>query len=102
MMELYATGAHTLSTLRDMLKHDFGKIMSRGNIYLVLKNHFYIGEFQWVGETFPGTHPLFIDKKTFERVQAVLAGHNRPPIERGWNRGSRRFGIAWMPHTPTS
>jgi site-specific DNA recombinase len=78
MMKLYATGAHTLSTLRDMLKTDFGKVMSRGNIYLILKNRFYVGDFQWVGETFHGTHPLFIDKKTFERVQAVLAGHNRP------------------------
>jgi site-specific DNA recombinase len=78
MMKLYATGAHTLSTLRDMLKADFGKVMSRGNIYLILKNRFYIGDLQWVGETFHGTHPLFVDKKTFERVQAVLAGHNRP------------------------
>jgi hypothetical protein len=78
MMKLYATGAHTLSTLRDMLKTDFGTTMSRGNIHLILKNHFYIGDFLWVGETFPGTHPLFIDPRTFAQVQAVLAGHNRP------------------------
>jgi hypothetical protein len=42
-MELYATGAHTLSTLRDMLKTNFGKTMSRGNIHLILKNRFYVG-----------------------------------------------------------
>jgi site-specific DNA recombinase len=78
MMELYAAGAHTLSTLRDMLKTDFGKTMSRGNIHLILKNRFYVGDFEWVGETYHGTHQLFIAPKTFARVQAVLAGHNRP------------------------
>jgi len=68
----------TLSTLRDMLKTDFGKTMSRGNIHLILKNRFYVGDFEWVGETYPGTQSLFIDSKTFARVQAELAGHNRP------------------------
>jgi site-specific DNA recombinase len=77
-MELYATGAHTLSSLRKVLKDEFGKIMSLGNIHLILKNEFYIGSFQWSGSTYRGTHPLFVDPKTFERVQAVGAGHNRP------------------------
>lgn len=78
LIELYATGAHTLSTLRKMLKTDFGKTMSRGNIHLILKNRFYIGFFEWAGETYCGTHQLFIDAKTFQRVQDVLASHNRP------------------------
>jgi len=30
------------------------------------------------GETYPGTHALFVDSKTFTRVQTVLAGHDRP------------------------
>jgi site-specific DNA recombinase len=78
LMELYATGAHTLSRLRKMLKTDFGKIMSRGNIHLILKNRFYVGSFKWAGEACHGTHQLFIDPKTFQRVQEVLASHNRP------------------------
>lgn len=49
LMEAYATGAHTLSTLRKMLKTDFGKTMSKASIDWVLKNRFYIGEFQWGG-----------------------------------------------------
>jgi site-specific DNA recombinase len=75
---LHATGAHTLSTLRDMLKTDFGKTMSRGNIHLILKNRFYVGDFEWADETYHGTHAQFIAAKTFVRVQAVLAGHHRP------------------------
>jgi site-specific DNA recombinase len=78
LMELYATGAHTLSTLCKVLKTEFDKTMSRGNIHLILKNRFYIGCFEWAGETHRGTHQLFIDAKTFQRVQDVLAGHNRP------------------------
>ena len=78
LFELYATGAHTLSTLRKFLKAKYGKVMSLGNIHLILKNRFYIGIFEWVGETFTGTHLLFVNPKTFARVQDVLAGHNRP------------------------
>jgi site-specific DNA recombinase len=78
LMEAYATGAETLTSLRQILKKEFGKVMSRGNIHLILKNRFYVGYFEWVGETYRGTHPLFIAPKIFARVQEVLAGHNRP------------------------
>jgi site-specific DNA recombinase len=78
LMEAYCTGAETLTTLRAMLKREFGKVMSRGNIYLILKNRFYICDFEWAGEKYRGTHPLFIDPRVFDRVQQVLAGHNRP------------------------
>jgi hypothetical protein len=78
MMKAYATGAHTLSTLQKLLKTEFGKTMSRTNVHKVLKNHFYVGVFEWADQSFRGTHPLFIDPNTFQRVQAVLAGHNRP------------------------
>lgn len=54
------------------------KLMSKVNIHLVLKNRFYIGFFNWGGETYQGTHRLFVDPKIFAQVQAVLAGHNRP------------------------
>ncbi len=78
MMEAYASGAHTLSTIRKLLKAEFGKTMSRANVHQILKNRFYIGIFEWAGQSFPGTHPLFLDPNTFRTVQAVLAGHNRP------------------------
>lgn len=78
LFELYATGAHTLSTLRKFLKTEYGKTMSMGNLHLILKDNFYIGTFEWAGETYAGTHSLFVNPKTFQRVQEVLAGHNRP------------------------
>jgi DNA invertase Pin-like site-specific DNA recombinase len=78
LMDEYATGAHTLSTLRKVLKNDFGKTMSRNNIHKILTNRFYIGFFEWSGETYSGTQSVVIDTKTFQRVQEVLTGHNRP------------------------
>ena len=52
--------------------------MSRNNIHKILPNRFYIGFFEWSGETYHGTQPLFIDPKIFQRVQETLTGHNRP------------------------
>jgi site-specific DNA recombinase len=78
MFELYATGAHTLSTLAKTIRMEFGKTMSRGNVHLVLKNRFYVGLFEWSGQTYTGTQPTFIQPETFAEVQAVLSGHNRP------------------------
>src|SRR6266851_331351 len=78
MFELYATGAHTLTTLAKAIYIETGKRISRGNVHLVLKNRFYTGSFTWLGQTYVGTHPVFVDPQLFEQVQSVLAGHNRP------------------------
>lgn len=78
MFELYATGSYTLSTLAKKVRQETGKTMSRGNIHLILKNQFYTGTFEWFGHTYAGTHPVFVDPTTFQEVQTVLTGHNRP------------------------
>jgi hypothetical protein len=98
LMELYATGAHTPSTLRKMLKTDFGKTMSRNNVHKILTNRFYIGSFEWSGETYHGAHPLFIDPKIFQRVQETLTGHNRPKYskERGRFPGTDDLRPRWL------
>ena len=44
----------------------------------MLQNYFYVGLMTWGGKQYPGTHELFITPNTFNEVQAVLAGHNRP------------------------
>src|SRR5258708_19653058 len=78
MFEIYATGAHTLTTLAKKIRIETGKTISRGNVYLVLKNRFYTGSFEWMEHTYPGTHPVFVKRELFDQVQAVLSGHNRP------------------------
>ena len=74
---LYATGSHSLDTLVKTIYAETGKRISRNNMHLILKNHFYIGHLKWGGQTYSGTHPLFLDPALFERVQSVLTRHNR-------------------------
>lgn len=78
IFELYATGLHSLSSLVAAIHSETGKRISRNNMYLILKNPFYKGFFEWSGQTYPGTHPLFLDQSLFKQVQSVLASHNRP------------------------
>ncbi len=78
MFELYATGAHSLTTLAKAIRIETGKKISRGNVWLILKNLFYVGTFQWGGQSFAGKHDLFLAPRLFQDVQSVLAGQNRP------------------------
>ena len=43
-----------------------------------MRNYFYVGLMMWGNKQYPGTHELFITPQTFNQVQAILAGHNRP------------------------
>jgi len=78
LFALYAIGSHTLSTLKKTIHTETGKKLSRGNIHLILNNRFYIGFFRWGGQTYPGSHPLFVNRSVFDQVQSVLIGNNRP------------------------
>ena len=78
MFDLYATGSYSLSTLTKKIWQETGKKQSRANVYRILTNRFYIGDFIWGKETFPGTHDQFISLALFNEVQKVLTGHNRP------------------------
>lgn len=78
LFALYTSGAHTLSTLAKTIHRETGKKLSKNGVHLILQNYFYVGLMTWGGKQYPGTHELFITPQTFNEVQAVLAGHNRP------------------------
>ena len=82
LFDLYATGSHTLATLVKTIHAETGKKLSRANVHLILKNRFYTGTFEWSGQTYAGTHALFIQPEIFAEVRAVLTGHNRPKYSR--------------------
>lgn len=46
MFELYATGTYSLARMRDYLKRECGKVLSKGHIEKLLKNPFYIGTYE--------------------------------------------------------
>jgi site-specific DNA recombinase len=78
MFELYASGQHSLSSLRRVLKAEFGQSLAKGYLQRLLKNPFYVGQFIWEAKLYPGTHKPLVSRAIFDAVQDVFHGHNRP------------------------
>jgi DNA invertase Pin-like site-specific DNA recombinase len=79
--DLYASGTHTLDTLRaEMfargLRGRTGKPLSLDAASTMLRNPFYTGliRIERTGQTFEGVHEPLIAKRVFDRVQAVMSG----------------------------
>jgi len=75
--EIYAGGHISLNDLRKVLKTEFGKTYVKGYLHRMLQNPFYIGQFEWGGKTYRGTHSTFISLELFQRVQQAFSQHNK-------------------------
>jgi len=80
VFKLYASGEHSLTTLGQVIRFEYGKKISRGNIHRILKNPFYMGSFEWGGQTYSGTQPIFVNANTYREAQSALGSHNRPKL----------------------
>jgi site-specific DNA recombinase len=78
VFELYASGNYSLFSLSQELRHATGTRISKTNLHKMLKNPFYVGNFIWRGQTYKGTHPVFINPQLYAQAQLVLRGHNKP------------------------
>ena len=78
IFELFAKGDISLIELRKRIRLETGKAYAKGYLHKILKNPFYIGLYQWGETTYKGTHSLFVDPGTFQRVQEIFAAYNRP------------------------
>ncbi len=61
-----------------------GKPLVLGNIYLILRNSFYFGEFEFPvgsGNWYTGKHTPIIDKGLFDKVQTTLSENFVPKTE---------------------
>jgi len=77
IFELYASGEHSLVTLRKAVLNELGIRLSRSYLEKVLKNRFYLGYFIWQGVEYKGTHESLIPPHLFDQVQDVFAGRNK-------------------------
>jgi site-specific DNA recombinase len=50
----------------------YGKRMDKGKLYKLFRNRVYIGEAVHKGTAYPGGHEPIIDRKLWDRVQAIL------------------------------
>src|SRR5712692_3641063 len=78
IFELYASGKHSLSELRNAVRTATGKTISRAYLHTILTNPFYRGNFHWGGRLYRGMHDTFVSPDLYGRAQAVLRGHNKP------------------------
>jgi site-specific DNA recombinase len=78
LFELYATGTHSLSSLRKVIAAEYGRVYAKGHLQKTLKNPFYTGLFVWQGKTHQGTHTPLVPSHLFQQVQDIFQGHNRP------------------------
>jgi len=49
-----------------------GKPLSRGALYVMLRNALYVGRVPHAGQTYPGQHPPILDEETFARTEQLL------------------------------
>lgn len=77
IFELYASGNHSLMTLRKAVFTETGLKINRSYLETILKNPFYIGRFIWRSIEYKGTHPPLISLELFQRVRDVFAGRHR-------------------------
>ena len=92
IFELYASRNHSLSTVRKTIAAEFGRTFAIGYLAKLLKNRFYAGEFAWDGKVYKGTHAVIFSRDTFDEVQQVFHGLNRPKQKK------RRFAFSGLLH----
>jgi site-specific DNA recombinase len=73
-----------------------GRVLSRGQIYYILRNPIYIGRVRHKDKTYPGQHQAIIILDLWERVQQKLA------LASGRRRGVRGRGRQEHDSTPPS
>jgi site-specific DNA recombinase len=78
IFEMYVSGRYSLLSLSKALRHDTGTCMSKTNLHKMLNNPFYIGQFEWGGRTYAGTHKSIIRSELYVQAQEALHGHNKP------------------------
>lgn len=80
LFEWFATGRFTLTSLTRKarlagLRGRRGKgPVCRGTVHRLLRNRFYTGSFDWMGETYAGFHEPLVSTELWEAVQNIMDG----------------------------
>jgi len=106
--DLYAQGNHSVETLalemgRQGLTTRNSRALSRDGIAKMLRNPFYVGtiRIQCSGAVFEGKHTPLVEKKVFDKVQAILDGRVFPRDGKPEFRLRRLIKCADCPRTLT-
>jgi site-specific DNA recombinase len=75
--ELAASGCRTKSWTTQDGRERQGKPIDKGFLYKLLNNRVYLGEAMHKGVAHRGEHEAIVDRRTWDRVQAILAENAR-------------------------
>ena len=84
-MKLFEWYTSDRMTLRDLAKkareagfnyRKSGKPIPTSTIYKILRNRLYMGEFDWNGLSYQGSHPPLVSRDMWGRVQNMMDGRN--------------------------
>lgn len=87
LFESYATGDHSLASLRDLMYREGwrsvgGHRLAKSTIEKILKNPFYVGDFLWNGNRYKGIHQSLVSLELFNAVQRCLGAGEKPRANR--------------------
>jgi len=86
MFELYASGQHSFQTIADEVNNlgmlnAVGKLMRQNCVAEILKNPFYYGQMSVKDVLYKHNYPALISEQLFNKVQEIIAGHGKSPIQ---------------------
>jgi DNA invertase Pin-like site-specific DNA recombinase len=81
----YTLAKWTIEAKKRGYRNQRGNLVSLSGWQRILRNQFYIGQYEWAGKQFQGNHPQFIPITTFNQVQEVLNNHSTGSSERKHN-----------------
>lgn len=94
IFESFISCRSTTSLVKDLadqgIKGKNGKPIAKQNLYKIFRNRTYLGELGHKGEYYPGKHQALITHAKWEKVQSIIAGNTRMPIDDGWSRIKKR------------
>ncbi len=88
MYELYATGLYSMKDLSKeasnigLVHRKSGNKLSISNIFDLLNNPIYYGDYYWKGILYNGTHDPIVSKALFEKVRLMLNRRSSCPTGR--------------------
>jgi site-specific DNA recombinase len=75
--ELARKGCRNKSWVTQQGRHRQGGPITKSALYRILTNRVYLGEVVHNGNAYPGEHAAIVDRRTWDRVQTILADNWR-------------------------
>lgn len=76
LFQRFATGKYSLESLtKEFTRHQIrlnGKKIHKSTLHYILRRRLYMGDFDWDGETYPGTHEPLVSRECWNAVQRLL------------------------------